>query len=222
MPALHVHFDESGDWSFTPKGSRYLILAVAWTYDPEPLAQALTRLRFDLVRQGKNIDRFHAAEDEQATRNRVVQAIVADKTWSFAAAVMEKRKINPTLREPQRFYPTFTGALLRFVLRSRLRPNTDRVLVYADTLPLPRAKHEGVLKAIKTTCARELAPSGAAHHVFSHSSGSNKWLQVVDYCCWSMSRKWERADLRTYAQLQPRLAAVELDVCSTGDQTTYY
>jgi hypothetical protein len=222
MATLHVHIDESGNWSFTPKGSKFYVFAVAWTYDPQPLAQALTALRFQMVRDGVNIDCFHAAEDRQATRDAVVGTALAHGNWNFASVVLDKRKINPVLREPHRFYPKFAGALLKFVLRGHLRHGTDRVLVFADTIPMPsNAKREGVVKAIKTTCAATL-PNGTTHHVFSHRSTSNKWLQVVDYCCWGVARKWELGDDRTYKQLQPRLAATELDVTARGDGTTYY
>lgn len=223
MPTLHVHLDESGDWKFTPKSpSRYLILTLAWTYDPLPLATALTSLRFALVKEGVPLESFHATEDKQAVRDRVVQTIIANDRWNFAGVVVEKRKVNPALYEPHEFYPKFAGALLKFVLRgSGYRPETDRVLVFADSLPMIKAKREGVLKAMKQTCAGNL-PDQCTHHVFSYRRESNKWLQVADYCCWAITRKWERGDSRTYDQLLPRLAARELVITDRSDGTTYY
>lgn len=222
MATLHVHLDESGNWSFNPKGSKHYVFTAAWTYDPQPLAQALTSLRYQMVRDGANIDCFHASYDKQATRNAVVSTLLAHDGWNFAAVVLEKSKVNPALREPQRFYPKFAGSLLKFVLRRRVRHGTDRVLVFVDTLPMEsRAKREGVIKAIKINCAAEL-PDSTVHHVFSHKSASNKWLQAVDYCCWGVARKWEGGDDRTYTQLLPRLALPELDVTGRGDGTAYY
>lgn len=222
MPTLHIHLDESGDWSFTPKGTKYFVLTLAWTYDPEPLASALTKLRFGLVKGGAHLESFHAAPDLQSTRDSVVQTLVNHDGWRYASVVMEKRKINPVLREPDKFYPKFAGMLLKFVLRgSHRRPGTDRVLVYADTLPMTKAKREGVLKAMKTTCASCL-PAGVDHHVFSYGRLANKWLQVADYCCWGVAKKWERNDSRTYDQLRCRLSSSELVVTDAGDGTTYY
>lgn len=223
MPTLHVHLDESGDWTFNPKGSKYFVLTVAWTYDPQPLASALTSLRFGLVAQGDNIESFHASPDRQSVRNAVVLTLLAHPDWQFAAVVLEKCKINPSLYPPERFYPQFAGTLLKFLFRGgAFRANTTRVLVYADTIPMDtNRKREGVLKAIKTTCASEL-PKHITHHVFSHCRESNKWLQVVDYCCWAVAKKWERGNLLTYNQLQPRLRAREFDLTSRGDGTKYY
>jgi hypothetical protein len=224
MPTLHIHLDETGDWRFTPKSpSKYLILTLAWTYDPRPLAAALTSLRFSVVKAGTSLESFHATEDRQAVRNQVVQTIMAHQDWWFAAVVMEKRKINPVLYEPDKFYPKFASPLLKFVFRGRTyRRDTDRVLVYADTLPMStNAKREGVLKALKETCA-DCLPDGVTHHVYSYRSHSNKWLQVADYCCWAMSKKWEKGDVRTYDQLYHRLKATELVITDSGDGTTYY
>ena len=222
VPTLHIHLDESGDWKFRPQGSKYFVLAAAWTYNPQPLAQNLTDLRFRLVREGANLDSFHASPDRQTTRNLVVQTMVARTNWWYAAVVLEKCKINPVLREPHRFYPKFAGSLLKFILRGCLRPDTSHVLVYADTIPMnTNAKREGVMKAMKTICASDL-DSDVKHHVFSHRRESNKWLQVVDYCCWSVYKKWDARDPRTYNTLRPRLKSRELVLTDRGDQTRYY
>jgi len=188
------------------------VFAVAWTYDPRPLAHALTALRYSLIKQGDSIEVFHASPDKQPTRDAVVQTLLAHDDWRFAAIVIEKCKVPPWNREPLKFYPKYAGALLKFVLRGRLREETDRVLVYADTIPMDtRAKREGAVKTMKMTCAADLRHANIAHHVFSHTSASNKWLQVADYCCWAVARKWETGDARTYNQLTPRLAAFELE-----------
>lgn len=221
MPTLHVHLDEAGNWAFSPKGSAYYILTAAWTFDPQPLAAALTDLRFQFIKQGLGIEGFHAAPDRQITRDAVVQTMLANAGWRFGAVVMEKRKINPSLYPPHRFYPTFAGALLRFVLSGPRAANTSSVLVYADTLPMDtRAKQEGVLKAIKTACKDRL-PSTPSHS-FSHCHESNPWIQVADYCCWSVQRKWEKKDTRTYDLLRPKLQAAELVITDNGNGITYY
>lgn len=221
MATLHVHLDESGDWNFNPKGSRYFVLTAAWTYDPLPLAQALTALRFGLVKDGHSIDGFHASPDRQVVRDAVVQTLVSHSGWRFASVVIEKCKVNPILYAPPRFYPTFASALLRFILR-RPAMQRSRVLVYADTLPMDtRAKKEGVLKALKTTCSAEL-PAGCHHYVNSHRLESNCWLQVADYCCWAVMKKWQTGDVRTYDELKPRMPSPELEITARGDGTVYY
>ncbi len=222
MPTLHIHFDESGDWNWHPRGSKYFIIAATWTLDPRPLALKLTTLRYNLIKQGLSIEGFHAAPDKQATRDAVTATMLSDNSWHFGAVVMEKRKVNPSLRPPQRFYPKVAGTLLKFILSGSRAASASHVLIYTDTLPMnTRAKCEGTLKAIRSVCTTRL-PTGIGYHVFSHCHQSNPWIQATDYCCWSVQRKWERADTRTYDTLTPRMLASELVITARGDQHTYY
>jgi hypothetical protein len=223
MTTLHVHLDESGDLTFSPRGSRHYLFAVAWTYDPGPLARDLTALRFGLIKQGHNLDAFHACEDKQADRDQVVALMTGYNTWKYAGLVVEKRMVNPAIREPHDFYPKFASMLLRFVLRGRVQRNTSRVLIYTDTLPMSQ-RRRAVETAIRATCETELAarPVSLPFMSLHHSRQSNTWIQVADYCAWALFKKWESGDTRTYDQIRSRLAATELHVTKQGDGTVYY
>jgi hypothetical protein len=92
------------------------------------------------------------------------------------------------------------------------------VLVYTDSLPVHKHKRSAEA-AIKRAANADLGgiPFSALHH----ARASNPWLQVADYCAWAIRRKWEIGDLRTYDQIRPRLAKVELNITAVGDGTTY-
>lgn len=100
--------------------------------------------------------------------------------------------------------------VLRFVFRRRMEPGTKTVLVFTDALPV-RAKRQAAEKAIKQAC-RAALEQHIRFESYHHHRASNAWIQAVDYCSWAIFRKWEHMDARTYAQLQMRLAAPELDV----------
>ena len=127
MPTLHLHLDESGNFSFKPTGTKYYVFTAAWTYDPAPLAQDLMALRFGLLKQGHDLHRFHATTDRQVNRDAVVRVLSTHDNWRFAAVVIEKSKVYPDLREPHRFYPQFAGS------HRHVAEGTDRVLVFTDT-----------------------------------------------------------------------------------------
>ena len=219
MPTLHVHLDESGNLTFKPTGSPYYIFTAAWTYEPAPLAQALSELRFSLLKQGHNLHRFHATADKQVNRNAVVQLLSQHDNWWFAAVVIEKSKVYPELREPHRFYPEFAGSVLKYIFHRHVAPETDGVLVFTDTLPVQRFR-EAAEKAIKITCRREL-PDTIGFRSYHHPAASNCWIQVADYCSWAVFKKWEHGDRRTYEQLQHRLAEPELDALKMGSVRFY-
>jgi len=140
------------------------------------------------------------------------------ENWWWVAVVVEKSKVNPTIRDAHHFYPKFAEMPLRFLLKGRLRDAT-RVMIY--TVRLPVQNHiESVKKAIKSSC-RNILPEKIQLCSYHHPSTSNKWLQVADYCAWAIARKWENNDSRTYDVLKHRLVTPELDVLRTG-LTHYY
>ena len=224
MPTLHVHLDESGNFHFNSKGSRFYIFATAWTYNPLPLATDLHALRLNLIkssfaRNGRDLDSFHASDDPAPRREVVLGVLLNHIDWNFASIVVEKAKVNPVLWVPEDFYPKFANMLLRFIFRGRLRRDTIRVLVYTDTLPLEGLKRGAVEGAIKRACNRDLnVPFESLHH----RRESNAWLQVADYCAWAVCGKWEHNDPTAYIRLRPRLAARELEVTARGDGVRYY
>lgn len=223
LPTLHIHTDESGNFDFSPRGSRYYVFAAAWTYYPVALAAGITRLRFEQIKagHGESLSSFHACEDSPWLRERVISTLLSYTPWSFAALVVEKAKVNPANYDPPHFYPKFLSMVLRFILRGRVRPGTSQILIYTDTLPMAQKKQaKAVQVAIKASCQREQLD--IPFHVLNHRRESNAWLQVADYCCWSVCRKWEHGNSDAYDRLRVRLAATEIDPMSRGDGTKYY
>ena len=214
MSTLHIYLDESGNLTFSAKGTKYYAFAAAWTYDPEPLARDLTRLRFGILKQGFSIEAFHACNDKQWCRNRVVDTLAKAPDWSFAAMLVEKRKVNPSIRLSERFYPQFMSSLLKFIFRGRIADNATQFMIFTDSLPMQSHK-KAVEKTIKQTCATELGSK--PFQLFHHKHESNKWIQVADYCSWLIHRKWEQGDKRTYDQLASHLHAEERDLLRAGD-----
>ena len=74
-------------------------------------------------------------------------------------------------------------------------------------------------KAVKLTLSG-LVKDGLQYNIYHHQSKSNLNLQVVDYLNWSIFRKWERGDARSYELIQKAVDA-EWDVFRHGE-TIYY
>ncbi len=208
MPTLYVHADESGTLDFGPKGTRFYTFAAAWTLNPQPLAQRLTDLRFDFLKRGVDVSRFHAQPDSKQTRRRVLQAMTEAEDWSFCATVVDKSKVYKSLRDQIRFYPKFLGYCLNFVLRGNVPAEVDHVMVFTDRLPSSR-RTQAIEKAIKSSCRTEIR-SDVTFQVYHHPADSNCWLQVADYCCWAVHRRHEHGDSSYYDQVRSHLAAEEL------------
>ena len=147
-------------------------------------------------------------------------ALLTRTGWNFASIVVDKPRVNPSLYDAFRFYPKFLSMVLRFIFKGRLLRGTSQVLIYTDTLPFTKRQALAVEVAIKTECKADLG--GIPFQVCHHRRESNAWLQIADYCCWGMCRKWEHGDVTTYNVLRPRLAAPELNPMAAGDGTVYY
>ena len=119
MSTYHF-FDESGNLDFSPNTTPYYFFGVLSTGDPTPLTRSLTALRYDMLAVGLEIERFHAAEDRQAVRDRVFAAATAVGEFNFDCVVIEKRKVGPTYQRDVDFYPKFARYLLQPVFERSL------------------------------------------------------------------------------------------------------
>ncbi|NJM54867.1 MAG: DUF3800 domain-containing protein [Verrucomicrobiae bacterium] len=216
---LYIFLDEAGNLDFSPGGTRYFILSSVAKERPFNAYKELTELKYDLVELGTNIEYFHAAEDNQATRNRVFNIIQRNLAGiRVDALVVEKRKTGPALRAEERFYPEMLGYLLRYVVEGHDLRQFAEVIVFTDRIPVQR-KRTAVEKTIKLTLAQKL-PKGVRYRILHHDSKSNCDLQIADYCNWAIYRKWDRADARSYSLIQPVVQS-EFEIFRNGTTLHY-
>jgi hypothetical protein len=216
---LYIFLDEAGNLDFSPGGTRYFILSSVTKERPFLAYKELAELKYDLVELGANLEYFHAAEDNQATRNRVFDIIRRNLGGiRVDALIVEKCKTGEALRAEERFYPEMLGYLLRYVTEGHDLRQFTEVIVFTDRIPVQR-KRQAVEKAVKLTLAQKL-PKGCRYRVLHHDSKSNCDLQIVDYCNWAIYRKWDRADARSYNVIQPVVRS-EFEIFRNGI-THYY
>lgn len=72
---LSIFLDEAGNFDFSKNGTRYFQVGAITKERPFHACKALNELKYDLVEKGLDIEYFHAAEDQQATRNEVFAII---------------------------------------------------------------------------------------------------------------------------------------------------
>ena len=145
--------------------------------------------------------------------------MTAHTGWKYASIVIEKRKVNPSIRQPSRFYAKFAAMVLRFVSKGCLTKDTTRVLFFTDRMPI-QEKKSAVEAAIKSYVGSDV-PKDIPFHIYHHPKESNAWIQATDYCCWGVWRKWENNDVRTYDSFKGHLEKPELDAMKSGT-TIYY
>lgn len=214
--AVFLFFDESGNLDFSPTGTRYYIFGTLSTHDPAPLSHPLSNLHYQLIANGIEIERFHATEDRQKIRDYVFPILSQVGGFEFDCVIIEKRKVNPVLYDPSRFYPKFANYLLQYVFRRYHEPD-ERIVVITDTLPVKK-KRKAVERAFMTYIRRNLGQRPFT--VLHHSSASHACLQAADYCNWAIHKKWKDNELRPYNKIRKFIRS-EFDILKSGDEYFY-
>ena len=131
---------------------------------------------------------------------------------------MEKRKTNPTLREPAKFYAEMLGYLLQYVCNPRNLKGYRKITVTTDRIPINKTRN-AVEKAIKKTLAEVITDMEKPYQILHHESKSSFGLQLADYINWAIYRKWDSKDRSSYNLIRHQIRS-EFDIFRRG--TTYY
>lgn len=218
MPRTHVFADESGNFDFTRGrgASRYYILTTI-ACDSGAVGDSLLALRREMAWEGLGLNsEFHATNDAQAVRDRVFDAIDAHP-FRVDATILEKSKAAPEVRESdERFYRTAWYLHLKHIAR-RIAGRGDELMVVSASLGTKkkRAAMHGAVDAV----VRQVTPT-ANFRTASWAAHSEPCLQVADYCCWALQRKWETGDTRSYERIRPKIVT-EFDAFAIGRKHYY-
>ena len=221
MPPLNIFIDESGNFDFSPNGTKYFLLTAISTTDCDNLYSDYYRLRHQIAATGLDLEEFHATEDRQAVRNQMFKLIedhVAHQCFTIDAVIAQKNKAHPTIREEAEFYARLLKILLRWIFRHRTTTTIDRINVWAARIGTKK-KRTLFEKTIKTYLINSLNP-GVPYDIFLHSSASHPMLQVADYCCWAITKKWKDGELRPYSKIES-VVLTEFEVFRAG-RVEYY
>jgi hypothetical protein len=202
MDYLYVFVDVSGNYDFSIKGTKYLVLTSVLTTDINPGTLELYKLKHELIDQGTDIEYFHAAEDRQAVRNRVFEILSSLDHLGIDSVIVEKRKAAPTIRPLRRFYPMMIENLLKYPFHPRGIDvkHFDKVLIFLDRESARWSEREALKKGVKLYLAHHVV--GVPYVICMHHSASHPYLQIVDYLSWAIYVKWERGEVRPYKEVK--------------------
>ncbi len=213
----YMYFDEAGNFDFSPSGSRYFIMVAVVSRRPFSPHGELLDIKYSCLEADLDISRFHATEDKQWVRDKVFAAIARHlDDIEIYAVVIRKNRANPTLREERRLYPLVFDWLTKFACPRSLRDVTE---VVAVTDRIPVAKKQGEVKqALKSSLKKHIG--SRRFSLYHHDSIGDLNLQIADYICWAIQRKWERNDDRSYVHIE-RAIRGEGDLFASGTVEYY-
>ena len=216
---VYVFLDESGNLDFSSNGTRFFVLSSVSMTRPFRLNTELEGYKYDLLEHGIEQQHFHCAEDNPRVKARVFNIIAGSLSeLQIDSIVVEKSKTGPALTDDRRFYPEMLGYLLRYVLDRPPHNSADEVIVITDSLPLQR-RRRAIEKAIQSTLVQML-PQGVPYRILHHDSRSHYGLQIADYSCWAIFRRYERSDVAAYGRISPAIHS-EFDIFRSGTRHYY-
>jgi hypothetical protein len=218
MSLIYVFADEAGNFDFSrkPGATLYFILSTI-TIPDCGVGDDLLALRRHLAWDGVDLrGEFHATEDTQAVRDRVFD-VLSKRDFRVDATIFDKSKVQPHLRADEiRFYKTAWYLHFKHVAKLVARPD-DGLLVVAASIGT-KAKWSALKSAVHDVVTR-VAPTTYFRTAF-WPAACDPCLQVADYCCWAIQRRWERGDFRSRDLIGSKIAT-EHDIFA-GDSAVYY
>ncbi|MGI8483676.1 MAG: hypothetical protein ACR2OU_05385 [Thermomicrobiales bacterium] len=161
-------------------------------------------------------DAFHATTGKQAVRDRVFD-LIAQFDIRVDATIFEKRKTVPT---HQKDLPLYELAWYQHASKviPQICDKSEELLVVAASIKTKK-EQIGVAASIRDVinqCGRSETSTTVSHW----PANTDPCLQVADYCCWAIQRKWELNDDRSHLLIQ-HLIRREYDMWKDG-RTYYY
>lgn len=187
----YIFLDESGNLDFSSSGTKNYVLAAVVTHSTLETSQKLQKLKYELLESGKDVEYFHASEDKQEIRDKVLKEICAlkdDLSVHFIHA--QKNKTYPALQNSVSFYGRLGLTLIRFIVGWRTSSYDEVVIVFDKALT--KKEQKAFLGELKP----ELKKLGKPYRIYFHRTLSDFNGQIADYFAWSKYVSLERAEMR--------------------------
>jgi len=227
MRTLFIFIDESGNFDFSPNGTKYFVLSAVSTLSPLG-KERLEEIKYELMKNGINLEYFHAAEDKQIVRNQVYSFIERLEDIEIDSVIVQKNKTNPSLyismkkknsKKGEKLYTKVLQNLLQYIFcRYDNSTKIDQVVVVLSSI-FDANKRKLIEKTIKVYLKQIYSKP---FYLYFHENRSDKNTQIADYCCWAIYRKWTDGEIRPYnAVKKGNKIKSEFDIFETGS-TLYY
>lgn len=192
----YLYFDEAGNFDFSPSGTAVFVMTCVVMTRPFGAHAPLLDAKYDEMESGLDLEYFHAAEDRQAVRDRVFAAIrMSAGAIAAYSVILNKSQADPSLREPHVLYRRMFEWLVERA-SPRVTSPAGHLVAVTDQIPVQRNRR-AFEKALKPYLKQHL-PEGATYDLFHHQSKADLNLQITDYVCWAIYRKWNTGDERSY------------------------
>jgi hypothetical protein len=214
---LYVFIDESGNFGFeNDSGStKWFILTSLVTSNMDAI-EIFYEVKHKLIKEFPNEKSFHATANPKKMRH-IFFTMLKDYDFNFRvdALLIEKRKLNPTLRIQREFYSKMIHYLLKYVFDPRGVNilNFKNLQIFVSKFKAPKGQNKILENAIKGEIKR--ISKNIPFQIVFHPSETHPYFQIVDYFCWAIYKKYENND-NTYYDMIKKYIFSEFDIFKLG------
>lgn len=203
---LFIFIDESGNFDFSPSGTRYFVMAGVASSDPIEAALELQRVKYEILSSGFDLATFHASQDLDWIKHKVFQAISVTKSIDVHVLFVEKRLVPLDKQLGWKLHGLLTRELIRYSNRLVESDKSNQVIVILD-----QALSVSQQGAFQVAMRQELKDLGKPFHIFFHPIKSDFIGQIADHVAWAKFRQLERGDDGPWNLLSRTLRPTEQD-----------
>jgi len=215
VKSLYIFIDESGNFDFSPGGTRHFVLSAVTALDPLVSSQKLQALKYKLLSDGVDVDCFHASPDPQVVRNAVFNEIEKLTNIRINYIYAVKQKTHPSYQSPEAFYALFGKTLLKYVFSGWMAAQYQQIIVVFDKA-LTNKQQKSFLRVVKP----ELKAIGKPYKIYFHPTMADFNGQIAGYTAWARYVELERGERRPINKLKG-IPATDFDIFRRG-KTNYY
>lgn len=219
--------DEAGDFTFATGTniSKYFILCTI-SVDSHEIGNGLLDLKHDLSWQDHCEDgHFHASSDKQHVRDHVFEYL-QKQDFRIDATILEKSKAQPQTRLEEstvgsvntRFYKTAWYYHIKNVAPT-ITSNNDIKELFVIAASIGTKRKRAAFREILNDVVQQ-SVKGIEWNTAFWPCSADPCLQIADYCCWAIQRKWENNDDRSYVLIKDKIHR-EYDLFGRGNRYYY-
>ncbi len=207
---LYIFIDESGNFDFSPKGTRFFVVSAYITIEPVNLTADISILRYGLLRSGHEQESFHATEDKQFIRDAMYKIISKSKSY-YSFIYTEKVKLPANLQNKKQSYTLSIKVLLSNILdyEKKLAKKYDQIIVIMDKVLIKEEKSY-LYKIIRP----ELKKFNTRFELYFFQTKSDHNAQIADYGSWAKYVGLEREEWRPFESIK-HLVRLDINIFDT-------
>lgn len=208
----YLFIDESGNFDFSPQGTKHFVLTGLLMTNPSKNLNDLSDIKYEALVNGQDIEYFHASEDPQNIRDKIfdflktphldiqIYSVISEKKNVQKDMYVEKYLKRGKHIERVTGYHLYQSICLKLLKLVGIKSN-DHLIVVLGSL-FTREKHAMISGTIKKYLKTKRLSS---YWIYFHQTKSDFNSQLADYCSWGIYVKMERGEARPYRSISGKI-----------------